>query len=79
MLKVSTKQGSEHEVSLRAGLEQPNPPRERSHFDLGLPFNKSSCNLTYQFGLMGIDVALIDKNSIKRRVKHGEQNATNNC
>ena len=75
--KVSAKQGREREVRIRAGVEQPNPPKERSRFCIGLPFNKASCDARYQFGLRGIDVAFSNRDSIKNRIKHRVENTSN--
>ena len=76
--KISAKQGRVREVRIRAGLEQQNPPRERSRFYLGLPYNRASCDLRYQFGLRGIDVAFTNRNSIKRHVTNKACNTTKN-
>ena len=75
-MKLSAKQSIEHEVRIRAILEQPNHPRERLCFYLGLHFDKASYSLRYQFGLRGIDMAITNGEFIKRHVKHGEQNST---
>ena len=76
--KLSAKQGREHEIMIRAGLEQPNPPRVRPRFHLGLPYNSASCDLRYRFGLRGIDVSFTNRNSIKRHVTSGKCNTINN-
>ena len=76
-MKLSAKQSIEHEVRIRAILEQPNHPRERLRFYLGLHFDKASYSLRYQFGFRGIDMAITNRESIKKRVSYGEQNSTN--
>ena len=68
-MKLSAKQSIEHEVRIRAILEQPNHPRERLRFYLGLHFDKASYSLIYQFGLTGTDVDITNGESIKRCVK----------
>ena len=73
----SAKQSIEYEVRIRAILEQPNHPRERLRFYLGLHFDKASYSLRYQFGLRRIYMAISNGESIKKRVKHVEQNSTN--
>ena len=75
-MKLSAKQSIEHEVRIRAILEQPNHLRERLRFYLGLHFDKASYSLRYQFGLKGIDMVITNGYSIKRCIKHGEQKST---
>ena len=75
--RLSARQGRDREVRIGQGLEQPNPPRERSRFHITLPFNRTSCNLSYRFGQRGVDVAFTNKDSIKNRIASKVHSATN--
>ena len=68
--KISARQGRDREIRIRAGLEAPNPTREKPHFYLGLPFNKATRGLKHQFGRRGIEVAYTSRDSIGNRITH---------
>ena len=75
--RLSARQGRDREVRIRQGLEQPKPPRERSRFYITLPYNRTSNNLSYRFGLRGVDVSFTNRDSIKNRISSRVRSTTN--
>ena len=75
--KLSAREGRDREVRIREGIEQCNPPRERSRFHINLPYNRASNRLSYRFGQRGIDVTFTNRDSIRSRVTNRIQCATN--
>ena len=75
--KLSAREGRDREVRIREGIEQCNPPRERSRFHINLPYNRASNRLSYRFGQRGIDVTFTNRDSIRSRVTNKIQCATN--
>ena len=75
--KVSARQGRDHEIRIRAGLDQPKASREKARFHLAVPYHRTTCGLGYRFGQRGIDVAYTSKDSVKSRLAHKVHKPTN--
>ena len=68
--------GRNREIRIREGLEQPRPPRERSHLQLGLTYHRKSYDLGYRLRQKGVDVTYSNKDSIASRVASKKRNPT---
>ena len=68
--KVSAREGRTRELRIRAGLEEPKAPREKSHFHIGLPYHKSVHGIKYRLGSQGVDLTFSNRNSIKSRLAY---------
>ena len=58
------------------GLEQPKPPRERSHFQLWIPYHRKAYGLRYRFGQRGVDVSFSNRDTIVSRVAGKKRSPT---
>ena len=54
--RLSARKGRDHEIRIRDGLEQPRPLRERSQFQLWIPYHRKANGIRYRFGQKEVDV-----------------------
>ena len=75
--KCSAKKGRNREIRIREGLEEPRPPRERSHFQLYLRYHRKTYGLRYRLRQKGVDVTYSNRDSIGSFVASKKRNPTN--
>ena len=76
--RLSARKGRDREIRIRDGLEQPRPPRERSRFQLWIPYHRKAYGLRYRFGQKGVDVSFSNRDTIVSRVA-GKKRSPTDC